>query len=223
MIERAGPGRREAVAADTVEEVIRARLAEALGGGRGVVEAAVPTALFTVSWVISEQLRPSLAVAIGAAVVLLAVRLVQRQTVQFVLNSLIGIGIAAVFALRSGEAADAFLPGLLYNAAYAVGLLGSVALRWPLVGFLIGSVTGDPTGWRADPALVRLCSRLTVILAAPCVLRVLVQYPLYEAGRVGWLGVAKITMGWPLQVVALAVMVALLARGRTPIAPPRQD
>jgi hypothetical protein len=44
-----------------------------------------------------------------------------------------------------------------------------------------------------------------------------VQYPLYLAGEVGWLGVSKIVLGWPLQVAALGVMVYLLARGRTPL------
>ena len=85
---------------------------------------------------------------------------------QFVVNSLVGIGIAAVFASRSGKAEDVFLPGILYNAAYAVGLSLSILVRWPLVGFMIGSVTGDVTAWRRDPGIVKLCSRLTWVLVA---------------------------------------------------------
>jgi hypothetical protein len=46
---------------------------------------------------------------------------------------------------------------------------------------------------------------------------VAVQYPLYLAGEVGWLGVTKIALGWPLQVAALSAMAYLLARGRTPL------
>ena len=57
---------------------------------------------------------------ISLAVALLAVRLVQRQSVQFVVNSLVGIAIAAVFASRTGHAKDVFLPGILWNTAYAV-------------------------------------------------------------------------------------------------------
>ncbi|MDQ3591818.1 MAG: DUF3159 domain-containing protein [Actinomycetota bacterium] len=210
-----------AVSYETVEQLVRARLAQALGGRRGMVEGAVPTVAFTVTWITSHDLRLSLGLGAGLAVVLLAVRLAQRQTPQFVLNSLFGIGIAALFALRSGEAQDAFLPGIIYNAVYAAVLVGSVLLRWPLLGFLIGSVTGDPTGWRADPGLVRLCSRLTLVLAVPCVLRVAIQYPLWLGGEqmVAWLGVAKIALGWPLQVAALAAMVWLLSRNHTPLAP----
>jgi len=204
----------------TVEQLVRAQLSAALGGKRGMVEGAVPTIAFTVSWITSNDLRLSLVLGAGLAVALLAVRAAQRQTPQFVLNSLVGIGIAAVFALRSGEAQDAFLPGIIYNAGYAAVLVASVLARWPLVGFLIGSVTGDPTGWRADPGLVRLCSRLTLVLAAPCVLRVAVQYPLWLGGEdmVGWLGAAKVGLGWPLQVAVLAAMVWLLSRNSTPLA-----
>ena len=136
---------------------------------------------------------------------------------QFVINSIIGISIAAIFALRSGRAEDAFLPGLIYNSAYAVFLIGSIVLRWPLVGFLIGSVTGDPTGWHKDKHLVALCSKLTWILAVPCVLRVLVQYPLWATHQAGWLGIAKIAMGWPLQLAALAAMAWVLNRDQTEI------
>lgn len=207
----------DAVDVQTVEDVVRSRLAQALGGRRGMVEGALPTLGFTLTYVLGDELRPAIVVGIGVAVVLLLVRVVQRQPVQFVVNSLIGIGIAAVFAARSGRAEDAFLPGIIYNAGYTVVLTLSVLTRWPLVGLMIGSVTGDLTAWRNDPGLVRLCSRLTWVLVVPCAVRVVVQYPLYLAGEVGWLGAAKIALGWPLQVAALAAMVYLLARGRTPL------
>ena len=56
---------------------------------------------------------------------------------------------------------------------------------WPLVGFMVGSVTGDPTAWHDDKQVVRLCPRLTWLLAAPCVLRVVVQAPIWLAGKSG--------------------------------------
>ncbi len=204
----------------TVEEVVRHRLSVALGGRRGMVEGAVPTLGFTVTYLATDELRSGLYVGVGLAVALLVVRVVQRQSVQFVVNSLVGIAIAAVFASRTGKAEDVFLPGIVYNAGYAVAMVLSVLVRWPLVGLMIASVTGDLTAWRRDPAIVRLCSRLTWILALPCALRVAVQYPLYLAGEVGWLGVTKIVLGWPLQLAALAAMAWLLARGRTPLAAP---
>lgn len=207
------------VAHATVEAAVRAQLAKALGGKRGIVEAAVPTIVFTGMWIATSELKLSLIVSIAAAVVLLLIRLAQRTTPQFVLNSLIGIGIGAFFATRSGEAKDVFLPGIYYNAGYAAVMLLSIVVRWPLVGFIIGSVTGDPTAWRGDSGMVRLCSRLTWLLMLPCVLRVVVQLPLYWADQVTALGIAKVALGWPLQVASLAAMIWVLARGRTPIRP----
>ncbi|MGN6129189.1 MAG: DUF3159 domain-containing protein [Nocardioidaceae bacterium] len=231
------PGRDQAghahVGTDTVESVVRAQLAKALGGRRGMLEAAVPTLAFTVTYLVAKDLRLALVVSVSAAVVLLAVRLVQRSSVQFVLNSLVGIGIGALFAYRSarsgGDASDNalayFLPGLLYNAGYAVVMTFTILVRWPLVGFMVGSVAGDPTAWHDDPRVVRLCRNLTWMLVLPCVVRVAVQLPLYLAGKsaddaapmVAALGVTKIAMGWPLQLAALAGMVWLLARNGSPV------
>lgn len=222
------------VGEETVEAVVRGQLAKALGGRRGMAEAAVPTILFTLSFLTTRSLELSLVVSVAAAVVLLVVRLVQRSTVQFVLNSLFGIAIGAFFAWRSAQgggdendqALAYFLPGLLYNAGYAVVITLSIVVRWPLVGFMVGSVAGDPTAWHADRQVVRLTSNLSWMLVLPCVLRVLVQLPLYLAGTsqamepqvaVAALGFSKILMGWPLQLAALAGMVWLLARDRTPV------
>lgn len=207
----------------TVEALVRAQLSKALGGKRGMLEGAVPTLGFTITWITTHHLQLSLIVSGALAVVALLIRLVQRSTVQFVLNAMFGIGIAAIFALKSGRAEDAFLPGLIYNAAYATLLTGSVLVRWPLVGFMIGSVTGEPTEWHRDRHLVGLCSRLTMVLAAPCIIRVIVQYPLYQAGKAGWLGIAKIAMGWPLQIAALALMAWMLTRDNTPLPTSKSD
>ena len=227
----AGAGRPTAGA--TVEEAVRLQLSRALGGRRGMVEAAVPTLAFTITFLTTRDLRLAVSVSVATALVLLGVRLVQRTTPQFVVNSLFGIGVGAFFAWRSarggGSADDQalayFLPGLVYNSVYAALLTLSNLVRWPLVGFMVGSVAGDPTDWHRDPQVVRLCRNLTWMLAVPCAVRVLVQLPIYLAGRaagdagpmVAALGVSKIAMGWPLQILALAGMAWLLGR-RTPVA-----
>jgi hypothetical protein len=224
------------VAEGTVEEVVRAQLSRALGGRRGMLEAAVPTLAFTVLFLVTKDLRAAVSVSVGAVLVLLVVRLVHRSTVQFVLNSLVGIGIGAFFAWRSarggGNADDQalayFLPGLIYNGGYGALMVLSNLVRWPVVGFMVGSVAGDPTEWHRDAQVVRLCRNLTWVLAAPCLARVLVQLPIYLAGKaaddagpmVAALGLSKIAMGWPLQLLALAGMAWLLARNGTPVAQP---
>jgi hypothetical protein len=207
----------------TVEQLVRQRLSDAMGGRRGVVEGIVPTLGFTLVWIISHRLELALGVGGAGALVVLVIRLVQRSSVQYVVNAIVGIAIAAVFALRSGEAEDVFLPSIIYNACYFVFLAFSALVRWPLVGFLVGSVTGDPTGWHANKQIVRLCGTLTWLLALPCLVRVLVYLPLWSAGEAGWLGVAKIALGWPLQLAALAGMGYVLARNHTPLEEQPED
>ena len=223
------------VGAATVEEVVRAQLATALGGRRGMLEAAVPTLIFTLTFLASRDLRLAIAVSVTTALLLLVIRAVHRSTVQFVVNSLVGIGIGAFFAWRSaqgGGSADEqalayFLPGIIYNGGYAALMVLSNLVRWPLVGFMVGSVAGDPTEWHRDRQVVRLCRNLTWMLALPCVARVAVQLPIYLAGQaaddaspmVAALGVSKVVMGWPLQIAALAGMAWLLARNATPVEP----
>src|SRR5699024_9853809 len=214
------------VTEDTVEALVRSQLSKALGGKRGMVEAAVPTLTFTIGYVVTSELGRSIIAAVAVAGLLGLVRLVQRSSPQYVLTSLFGIGIAALFAMRSGNAADAFLPGIIYNAVYAVVLTGTIVSRWPAIGLMGGPFIGNKeafTAWRADRAVVTLASRLTWLLILPCVIRVLVQYPLWLVDNYDWvdtfavLGFSKVAMGWPLQVAAFAGMVWVLARGRTPL------
>ncbi|MET0928077.1 MAG: DUF3159 domain-containing protein [Aeromicrobium sp.] len=209
----------------TVEQVVRAQLAKALGGPRGIVEAAVPTALFTICFLVSDDIKLSLTISVAVTAVLLVIRVVQRSTTQFVLNALFGIGIGALFAYRASQSGGSeedvaravFTPGLIYNGVYAVVIVLTILVGWPIVGFLVGSVTGDPTAWHSDKAMVRLCSQLTWILAIPCVIRVAVQLPLWLDHQIGLLGASKIALGWPLQLASFAVMGWLLSRNRTPI------
>jgi hypothetical protein len=219
---------------DTVEAVVRGQLSKALGGRRGMVEAGVPTLLFTVIWLSTRELPTALVASLAVAVAFLVVRLVQRSSVQFAANAIFGIGIGWLFvtmAARSGGTEDDkalafFLPGILYNTGYSVLLAFTCLIGWPLLGFMVGSVTGDPTAWHRDRQVVKLCSRLTWVLVAPCILRVAVQAPIWLGAKSGAidagpaiavLAVLKIAMGWPLQLAALALMVWLLARNSTPV------
>ncbi|WP_246210028.1 DUF3159 domain-containing protein [Nocardioides piscis] len=197
----------------------------------------MPTIAFTILWLTTRELRLALAISVSVAVVLLLVRLVQRSSVQFVVNALVGIGIGWLFVARSAasggseqeQALAYFLPGILYNSGYAVVLAVTCLIGWPVVGFMVGSVTGDPTAWHDDKQVVKLCTRLTWLLALPCLLRVLVQAPIWLAGNAGSvdpdaavaaLGVLKVVLGWPLQLAALGAMVWVLARNHTPMGQP---
>lgn len=218
------PASPETEAAQTVEQVIRSRLAELLGGWYGSVETALPTVAFVVMYVVREEVRVAALTAVGLTFILIAVRLYIGGSLRYVLSSLVGIALAAFFALRSGQAEDAFLPGILFSGAYGVATLVSILSRWPLIGFLVAAAdpdyAKDPTAWRRDAPLVAVCSRLTWVLVALFALRVALMFPLYLAGEVVWLGVAKIVLGWPAYLAAVVVMGVMLRTGKTPTQPP---
>jgi hypothetical protein len=208
----------------TVEDLLRDKLSEAIGGWRGAVESAVPTLAFALTWARTNDLRTSLVVAAICVAVPLFVRVVQRQDPRFVAYAAVGVGISAFFALRSGRAEDAFLPGMLQNAGLLVLLLLTNLARWPLFGFVVGvaepeAFAESPTWWRRHRGIVTVAMRLAWVLIALNVVRLAIMVPLYLAEQVAALGVAKVVLGWPAYVLALTAMGAILLRGHTPIDP----
>ena len=208
-------------AVHTVESLIRARLSSALGGARGSFETALPTVAFVAAWMWRHDVKTAVAASAVIVLILLLVRVASRQTPRYVLSAVFATAIAAFFALRSGRAEAAFLPGILTSAAWGVGSLLSVVVRWPIVGFIVAAgdprMAEDPTAWRRDSGLVRVCQRLTMVLVLLYAVRVVVMFPLYLAGQVTLLGVAKIVLGWPAYLCALAIMGMILVRGKTPL------
>lgn len=186
-------------------------LERAIGGWRGMLDSGLPAVLFVVVYLINGRvLQPALFAAIGAGVVILIWRLARRQPLTQVLAGFGGVAISAYVSSRTGEARDFFLWGLIVNVAYGSAFLISLAVRWPLIGLVVGAITGDPTGWRKDTALRRTFAAATWVWVFVFGGRILVQVPLYLAGWVGALGTAKIIMGWPLFLFGAYVTYRLL-------------
>lgn len=208
-------------AASTVEAVIRHRMVSAVGGWRGSLETAVPMIVFVIVWTITKDVRLSAGAALITAALAAAMRAAHGGSMQYVVSGFFATAIAAFFALRSGRAEDAFLPGILLSTAYGVGSVVSIITRWPLVGFIVGAgdprAKEEPFAWRRDPGIVRVATRLTYVIVALYIVRLGIMVPLYLAGNVAALGVARVVLGWPAWVATLAVMGWLLARGQTPI------
>lgn len=214
--------------AHTVESLIRERLSSALGGARGSFETALPTVAFVVAWSWRHDVKVAVGASVAIVLILLIVRLATRQTPRYVLTALFATAVAAFFALRSGKAEAAFLPGILLSAGYGFGSLLSILVRWPVVGFMVAAadplIKQDPqaltplTSWRRDRGLVAVSQRLTMVLVLLFAVRVVIMFPLYLGGQVALLGVAKIALGWPAYLCALAVMGMILMRGKTPLA-----
>ena len=106
---------------------------EQLGGWRGMVDASLPTVAFIVANAV-DGLRTGIWAAVAAALLIFVLRLVRRQSVQQALSGLFAVGVAVAIAAYSGQARNFFAFGIIRNAVIGVVLLGSIAVRRPLVG-----------------------------------------------------------------------------------------
>ncbi len=176
---------------------------EAMGGARGLAETLAPALVFIVVFLATGSLAASVVAPLAVSLAAIAVRAVQRIDPVPALSGLAGVALSAFWAYRSGEASNYFTLGLLANAAYLGALLLSVALRWPLMGLLIGFLRGDATGWKRGPhandASQRRTRRrywqVTWLWIGLFAARIAVQWPLLAAQAVAALGVARIVMG----------------------------
>lgn len=178
-------------------------LADSIGGVRGMVETSVPAVAFVAAYVISgSDTRLAAGVAVGLAVLLAIARLVRGESPRYAVSALVGVGLAAIFATKTGKAENFYLPGLLANAAYASAFLVSIAIGRPLVGIIAAQLQHEE-GWREDPERLRTYTRASWLWAGLFLTRLAVQLPLYLASAVVALGIARTAMGIPLFALGL--------------------
>ncbi len=174
---------------------------DALGGTRGVIEATAPGLVFVVVYVATRALVPTLIAASCVALLACVIRLVQRQGIQQALSGLFGVAIGVIFAAATGRGENYFVWGIATNVAMALAFALSVLFGRSLVAQFYGPLTGLAKGWQSDPAYASLrlsCTAVTWMWAGIFALRVAVQAPLWIAGQVAALGVAKLALGLPL-------------------------
>jgi hypothetical protein len=192
-------------------------LAELLNGRRAAVDASLPAAGFVVGWLAAgRSVWVGAAAAVGCAIAVSVWRLRGGHKPRAVLIGLFGVCVAALIALRTGRAEDFFLLQLLSNAASALAWAVSIVIRWPLLGLVVGAVLGQRTRWRRDPALLRAYGRGSWIWVLQYVVRVAVFLPLYAAGQVVALGVARVALTWPLIAACLALSWWVIRRSLPP-------
>lgn len=187
----------------------------AMGGARGLLDTGMPGVVFVATYVISGGwLMPALWAAVGVGAVLFVARLVRRETLQHALAGFVGVGVAAFIAHRTGRPEDFFLPSLFVNGGYLVAFLVSLAVRWPLLGVLLGPMFGEGLGWRRDPARRRAYSLATLVWSAMFVVRLGVLVPLYLSAQLVALGVARLALGYPLYLLVVWMSFLILRQNK---------
>ncbi|WP_193043957.1 DUF3159 domain-containing protein [Mycolicibacterium baixiangningiae] len=175
-----------------------------MGGVSGLIYSSLPVLVFVPVSSIAG-LVPAIAAALGVAALILVWRLVRKDTIQPAISGFIGVGISAVIAYLVGESKGYFLLGIWMSLFWASVFALSVLIRRPVVGYIWGWLNGHSDDWRRMRGAVRAFDIATVTWVAVFLSRFVVQQHLYDADQTGWLGFARIAMGWPLTAVAAVV------------------
>lgn len=197
-------------------------LVELLGGVGPAVDATLPSVAFVAGWLGVDAVgwhQPVLAGGLAAVLVAATVALWRWRRGERPRAVTVGLLVAvaaAVLALYTGRAQDFFLPRIAANAASLAAWLVSIAVRWPLLGLVVGAVTGKPTLWRRDPALLRGYSRASWVWVGQYSLRLVVLLPLWATDQLVALGVAQIVLTWPLVLVCVAASWPLIRSALPP-------
>jgi hypothetical protein len=185
-----------------------------MGGISGLIYSSLPIVVF-VPVSTAFGLLPAIAAALGAAAIILVWRMVRHDSLQPAISGFFGVGISALIAYLVGASKGYFLLGIWSSLLYAAVFALSVLIRRPLVGYISGWFNDHDRGWRQVRRAVVAYDVATLTWVLVFASRFVVQQLLYNADKTGWLGVARIAMGWPLTgVAALATYVAIKAARR---------
>jgi uncharacterized protein DUF3159 len=195
-------------------------LAKTIGGPRGIIESVLPYTVFSIVYGPTSNLRWSIIAAAVPVVVLVVWRLIARETLQQVVSGALGIALGAWLAQRTGNAADFFLPSIFKNIGYGAAYAVSNLVRRPLVGVVIGPLTGEMFAWRQNRSRYSAYWWATWVWVGLFAVRLLVQVPLYFADQVTLLGTLNgLVLGIPL--FALTIYLSWLILRNVPLARPQ--
>jgi hypothetical protein len=183
------------------------RLLAQLGGVSGVIYSSLPVVTFVAVSSVSGLL-PAIGSALGVSALILLWRLIRRESTQPAFSGFVGVAVCALIAYAVGQSKGYFLVGIWTSLLWAVIFLASVVVRRPLAGYAWSWASGRDRGWRRVPRAVYAFDVASLCWVLVFGARFVVQRLLYDAGQTGWLGVARIGMGWPLTVVAALVTYA---------------
>lgn len=189
----------------TEKRIVSRELLDQMGGISGLIYSSLPVVVFVpVSTLYG--LKAAIIAALSVATLILVWRLWRRDSVQPAVSGFIGVGISVAIAYVVGQSKGYFLLGIWSSLLYAAVFTGSVLIRRPIVGYIWSWVKEHDTNWRQVRKALWAYDIATLIWVVVFLSRFVVQHYLYDMDKTGWLGFARIAMGWPLTVLAALSM-----------------
>ncbi|MEV7603743.1 DUF3159 domain-containing protein [Kitasatospora sp. NPDC089797] len=191
---------------------------QAFGGVRGMVDMTLPGLVFIVTYNITHQVSAAAWAALGLSALFVVARLARRETIQHAFSGVFGVALGAWIAMKSGKAEDFYLPGLLWNVGYCLALAVSALVRWPMIGVMLGPITGEMFTWRKEnPGRLAAYTKATWAWVVIMGLKPVILFPLYLTHNVNLLGWLKVALGIPPLLLAMYVTWQILLKAPPPI------
>lgn len=188
-------------------------------GRSGIADGIAPPLLFVAVNAFAGVVAGAVA-GLGAAAAIIVWRLARGRPFRFAVAGAGGTLVAVAFSLRSGQAEDYFLPGILTGAGTVVLIVISIVAGRPFVAFTSWIARGWPLDWFWHPRVRPAYARASWLWAAFFAIRTLVQWQLYTGGDSTLLAIVRVASGWPALIVLLAATYLLGRRWLTRLGGP---
>jgi hypothetical protein len=198
---------------DDTPQVSVTTFVDALGGGRGLFDSAVPATVFVVARILTHSLTTAVVIAVVAGLLIVVLRRVRGQSLQQAASGFFGLVIAVVVARITGKGEGFFVPGIVITAAMGVGFLLSLVLGRPAVGAALAAYDEKYVTWKDHPPLYRAARICTAVWAATFFIRagIATLFLNRHGDHPGTLLIVVNVVKWPL-IAGAALLTAVMVR-----------
>ena len=143
--------------------------------------------------------------ALGLALVLGVIRLARRQTWQYALGGLLGVALASGLAYLTRSAASYFIPAIISSALLLLLALASLLIGKPMAAWASHLTRGWPLDWFWRRDIKPAYREVTILWAAFFLMRLTIQFILFQGGDAARLAWANTLLGWPVTILILVL------------------
>lgn len=187
---------------------------DTLGGGRGLLDSAIPATVFVLTRILTDSLRTAILVSLLSGLLLVGLRVRRGQPLTQVWSGFFGLVIAVLVARATGTGEGFFLPGILITAGWGVGFVVSLLLGRPAVGLALAALDPRYGAWKQHAGLLRACRLATAFWALTFFVRSGVAWYVWQldGDRDGLLLIVVNAVKWPLIGLAALLTMVLVKR-----------